>query len=60
MPIYQLLKNQYGLEYNGYIEGIWSKNSLFPYSYNATIDGLSDTGGDYSSLKKVGVFIPAN
>lgn len=47
-------------EYNGYIEVIWSKNGLFQYAYNAMIEGLTDTEADYSPLKKVGVFVPAN
>ena len=41
-------------EHSGYVEIYWSEGSVFPYSYNALIDGLADTGGDYAPLNKVG------
>ena len=48
-------------DYSGYIEFVWGSESIFgPYSFNALIDGLAGTEGDYYPLKKVGVFIPAN
>jgi len=52
--------DDYYPQYSGYVEVCWMKNSLFPYSYNALIDGLDDTDGYYSDLTKTGVFIPAN
>lgn len=52
--------DDYYPQYGGYVEVCWMENSLFPYSYNALIDGLDDTDGYYSDLTKTGVFIPAN
>lgn len=52
--------DDYYPEYGGYVEICWTKNSMFPYSYNAMIEGLDDTDGYYSDLTKTGVFIPAN
>ena len=40
-------------KHSGYVEICWSESGLFPYSYNAIIDGLEGTGGDYSPLSKV-------
>ncbi len=39
-------------EHGGYVEVYWSDGSLSPYSYNALIEGLEDTDGDYSFLNK--------
>lgn len=52
--------DDYYPQYSGYVEVCWMKDSLFPYSYNALINGIDDTDGYYSDLTKTGVFIPAN
>ena len=46
------LIDDYYPEYSGYVEVNWSKNGLFPYSYNSLIEGLDDTDGYYSTLTK--------
>ena len=41
-------------EHSGYVEICWNEGGIFPYSYNALIEGLTGTGGDYAPLEKIG------
>ena len=40
-------------EHGGYVEICWTEGGIFLYSYNALIEGLTGTGGDYAPLEKI-------
>lgn len=47
-------------EYAGHVEFCWAEDGLYTYTYNALIDGLDGSSGDFFPLKETGVFIPFN
>lgn len=46
--------------HSGAIHVMWDNSSLFPYAVNADIEGVEGTNGDYYSMTKLGVFVPAH